>query len=179
MPYQPKTCAMCAVTFQPVSSSQKACKPCGVKFRKLRNTEALRELRLKTGATPIGTKRNCTDCGAEFEYKAGPQKRCAPCQKRKEISKIHQWLASDAERLAKYRKTSKNNYNFGGNRDKALERDGYKCQHCGTDKLLEMHHIDGKGTTTPKDERNHALENLITLCKGCHTREHTRIRHSS
>jgi 5-methylcytosine-specific restriction endonuclease McrA len=60
-----------------------------------------------------------------------------------------------------------------------LERDGYRCQHCSTDQILEVHHIDGRGTTTPKELRNHALENLLTLCTSCHAKEHARMRHSS
>ena len=179
MPYQAKTCAMCAVTFTPTGSVQKVCESCKPEFRRQRNIEHLRALRLRQGATPIGTIRSCLDCAVEFAYRSGPQKRCDECQRKAEIGKIHAWLASDKERLAKYRKASKDNYNFGGNRDKALERDGYRCQHCSTDQSLEVHHIDGRGTTTPKELRNHALENLLTLCTSCHAKEHARMRHSS
>lgn len=56
---------------------------------------------------------------------------------------------------------------FGGNWQPALERDGYKCQICGSDKDLDMHHIDGQGEDHPIP--NHAIDNLITLCSGCHS----------
>lgn len=52
-----------------------------------------------------------------------------------------------------------------GNRikHKILERDGYKCRACGSDRDLEVHHMQalvygGKSTS----------ENLITLCGECH-----------
>lgn len=57
-------------------------------------------------------------------------------------------------------------------RQKALERDGWCCQHPGCELSneehireygvgLDVHHIDG-------DHRNHEPSNLITLCKICH-----------
>ncbi len=61
--------------------------------------------------------------------------------------------------------------NFGGNREKALERDGYKCRLCGISKEennskygkdFYVNHINGKD--------NNNLDNLITLCKGCHNK---------
>ena len=43
-----------------------------------------------------------------------------------------------------------------------FERDKHQCQSCGKTKKLEIHHIDG-------DNTNNAYDNLITVCKGCHT----------
>lgn len=54
-----------------------------------------------------------------------------------------------------------NRANFGGNRPAALERDGHKCYVCGTDKKLEVHHLDF-------DRSNTSLDNLMTLCAACH-----------
>lgn len=60
---------------------------------------------------------------------------------------------------------------FNGNREKAMQRDSYKCRFCGMtqresyDELgrdLYVSHID--------DIRNNSLENLITLCQKCHNR---------
>lgn len=62
-------------------------------------------------------------------------------------------------------------------RRKAIERDRNRCQSCGVSRPhyqefrgydLDVHHI------TPEDEFDsqldaHALENLITLCKTCHS----------
>lgn len=68
-------------------------------------------------------------------------------------------------------------YDFGGNREAAIIRDGEKCVDCGMTREqhkrrwgrdITVDHIDGKGRYTPKVEKNHALENLKTLCLTCH-----------
>lgn len=42
-------------------------------------------------------------------------------------------------------------------------RDGYQCQACGSTKRLEAHHI------IPIAQGGaHTLDNLVTLCHGCH-----------
>jgi len=61
---------------------------------------------------------------------------------------------------------------YGRNRQNILERDGFKCQICGSNKKLAIHHVDGKGTTVPTAERNNNLENLMTVCSLCHIRLH-------
>lgn len=55
---------------------------------------------------------------------------------------------------------------FGGLREDALIRDGYKCVICGATDRLEVHHKDGSGRN--KDNANNTLENLQTLCSKCH-----------
>ena len=174
-----RICIVCSSNYKPTSASQKVCTVCKHSYTRHQNTEALRKMRLDQGVTPKGSVLNCPECNEDFVYKSGPQHRCPECQRRTEVRKIHEWLASDKDRLKKYTKKASDNYYFGGNRDAALERDNYTCQHCGSKDDLQVHHIDGKGTTTPKEHRNHVLENLLTLCRGCHTRVHSLIRHSS
>jgi len=64
--------------------------------------------------------------------------------------------------------------NFDGNREIALERDEYKCQwpNCGTKEKLTVHHIDGNGRGKKKEEKNNDLSNLITLCRKHHLETH-------
>jgi len=54
-------------------------------------------------------------------------------------------------------------------RDMIRERDGFRCQVCGSEKTegenLSVHHIDG-------DKKNCSLDNVITLCRSCHTKIH-------
>jgi hypothetical protein len=51
----------------------------------------------------------------------------------------------------------------GGPQTEALERDGYHCYICGKPTNLHVHHI------IPREEGGpHTLDNLITLCGGCH-----------
>jgi 5-methylcytosine-specific restriction endonuclease McrA len=54
-------------------------------------------------------------------------------------------------------------------RQAILQRDGWRCQSCGTMSNLEIHH---------KRFRSHSgddcEENLITMCAACHTIAHHR-----
>jgi 5-methylcytosine-specific restriction endonuclease McrA len=44
-----------------------------------------------------------------------------------------------------------------------LERDGWRCQNCGTRQRLDVHHIIPRARGGEDHERN-----LITLCRSCH-----------
>jgi 5-methylcytosine-specific restriction endonuclease McrA len=48
-----------------------------------------------------------------------------------------------------------------------LERDGWRCQKCGTSECLQMHHIRSRSALG-----DDAAENLITLCADCHRQSH-------
>jgi 5-methylcytosine-specific restriction endonuclease McrA len=52
-------------------------------------------------------------------------------------------------------------------RAEVLERDGWRCQHCGARQHLEIHHICFRSRLGGD---NH--ENLITLCTNCHSEIH-------
>ena len=58
---------------------------------------------------------------------------------------------------------------YGGNREQIFERDEHKCKLCGSNKNLDIHHIDFSGESeVPNNETN----NLITLCRSCHMKVH-------
>ena len=49
----------------------------------------------------------------------------------------------------------------------AKERDGGRCQRCGTTRNTDVHHI------VHRDRGGeHELDNLITLCRSCHLKQH-------
>ena len=52
-------------------------------------------------------------------------------------------------------------------RQRVLERDGWRCQNCGSSKDLHVHHL-GKRSKLGDD----ALDNLVTLCATCHSSQH-------
>jgi hypothetical protein len=56
-------------------------------------------------------------------------------------------------------------------RDAAVERDGGRCQNCGADDDLQVHHISYGNVF---DEQP---EDLVTLCIRCHKREHSLCGH--
>ena len=49
-------------------------------------------------------------------------------------------------------------------REEVLFRDSYRCQICGINNTLDVHHIKPKGSGG-----GDTLKNLITLCRNCHT----------
>jgi len=55
---------------------------------------------------------------------------------------------------------------FGRDPEVIFERDGWKCQICGSIENLTIDHIDGNGRHSKRPNNN--LENLRTLCRSCH-----------
>ena len=51
-------------------------------------------------------------------------------------------------------------------RHAVLERDGWRCQHCGNRRRLEVHHVKRVA-----DHPEHAFDpgNCVVLCAPCHT----------
>ena len=62
-------------------------------------------------------------------------------------------------------------------RHRVLERDGSRCQNCGSSKDLHVHHLAKRSSLG-----NDAFDNLITLCVPCHHMQHhfpTNVRNVS
>ena len=55
-------------------------------------------------------------------------------------------------------------------REHVLQRDGWRCQFCGSMTKLEVHHQTFRSHSGPDHE-----DNLITLCNTCHWAEHAKI----
>lgn len=120
----------------------------------------------------------CKKCNSR-EAK-GPTDLCDPCrlkkwrrdnpEKVKTYAKMRQ--KRDAVKIKAYQKIANNDYYFGGNRIKVLERDNYTCQVCGKNKedgkTIIVHHKDETGWSKKKPEKNNRMDNLITLCVQCH-----------
>jgi 5-methylcytosine-specific restriction endonuclease McrA len=56
-------------------------------------------------------------------------------------------------------------------RNRVLERDGWRCQECGSMKGLEVHHMKPRSRLG-----GDVMHNLITLCVSCHGKSHVRRR---
>ena len=171
-----RQCVVCSVTYTPTGASQKTCTGCAAEFKKAQAKAARQAKTLAAGRPLKGSIQQCSDCGDDFVFRSSVQHRCAECQRKFNMRRIHEWLAANPEYDKAAREKTKDKAFFGGNRKAALERDQYTCQHCGSKNDLQVHHIDGNGVTTPKESRNNALENLLTLCRGCHTRVHHQER---
>ena len=48
-----------------------------------------------------------------------------------------------------------------------MERDGWRCQACGSIQNLQVHHLKFRSQSGSDEEHN-----LITLCAECHARMH-------
>lgn len=65
------------------------------------------------------------------------------------------------------------------NRGKAYTRDNGICQICGKTGFMYIHHIDGSNHHEVVPQVNHDLNNLVTLCGGCHVNVHKLARRLS
>lgn len=66
-----------------------------------------------------------------------------------------------------------NNRRFGGNRETVIQRDGEQCVKCGTtrDEYQERFGFDLAVDHIDRDNTNHSLSNLQTLCQSCHSKK--------
>lgn len=178
--YSERICVLCNLSYKPTNPGQKSCPSCAAEYRRIGNVERLRALRAANGNVPIGTEKTCSACGVGFTYTSGPQHRCETCQRAAETAATMDWLNKNNERVRTvYMPKARDNYSFGGMKSKTLERDNFTCQHCGSSENLHIHHIDKKGSNVPKEQKNNALDNLITLCRSCHTRVHFKRHYST
>jgi 5-methylcytosine-specific restriction endonuclease McrA len=55
-------------------------------------------------------------------------------------------------------------------RSKVMDRDDNWCQYCGRHEAKEVHHL------TYKNRGNEQMEDLISLCIPCHSKQHGIVR---
>jgi len=112
---------------------------------------------------PKCIKDLCNSCRLKKWRRDNPKKV-------KDYAKMRQ--VRDAVKIKAYQKIANNDYYFGGNRIKVLERDNYTCQVCGKNKedgkTIIVHHKDETGWSKKKPEKNNSMENLVSLCVQCH-----------
>ena len=111
----------------------------------------------------------CPNCNKKFEPVNGRQVFCSDeCWRDANSEKLKAKSYQGAMRFHDKKM-------FGGNREIALTRDGHKCVKCGSTEQIGVHHKDHSGK---KENPNHSLDNLTTLCNHCHALEHTEDRDS-
>ncbi|MFH0892484.1 MAG: HNH endonuclease [Candidatus Falkowbacteria bacterium] len=118
----------------------------------------------------------CVDCGTT-EKKHVSRGRCVDCsrkflyhynlKRKKSIKKAgEKWRKANPDKIrAINKKAAKKLLEkvYGGNRERALIRDGYKCFNCRVSKdetTLCTTRLDQAG--------DYVLDNLVTLCRKCH-----------
>jgi 5-methylcytosine-specific restriction endonuclease McrA len=96
------------------------------------------------------------------------------------------WRKNHPEKVKEWEIKARNVRDYGGNRETVIQRDNEQCQECGLTRAehykkykrdITVDHINrlGRGVKN-KDNR---LENLLTLCLGCHLRKDGRINWKS
>jgi len=162
-----RVCVVCAKAFlAPVNRPQAltCSQVCNRKRQDVRR-KPLRRVKLS------GETRSCVRCGAMFEIKkwGGRRQRFCSVDCRSDASHArYVQNTTPAMRLAK-----KHQNRWRGAWHAAMQRDGWKCRKCGKDSRLLIHHIDGSGEASAVP--NHDLENLMTLCYGCHKAAHNLV----
>jgi len=102
-----------------------------------------------------------------------------------ELQTTGYWLALTEETMARLRDqglwtNDPNDYgpNWLAQRDRARERDAYRCQNCGAPEQGRAHHVHHK---TPfrafaSYQQANQLSNLVALCPRCHRRAELAVR---
>ena len=116
----------------------------------------------------------CTECGTK-ERAHVARGLCSTC-----YMKMWNAIGDHAQRQKKHKrqwyeinmqgsdrqKMIREQQHFKGNRQAALERDGWACQTCKSKGPLVVHHKDFTGRKNK--DRNHDIDQLVTLCRACH-----------
>lgn len=131
----------------------------------------------------------CKICGQSAE-RYPSLKLCKKCYQNDYNKKYYQKNKDKIkERTSKYyidniekerikRKINREKMHFDSKRKQVLRRDDYTCIRCnsrkeGNDtKNLIVHHKDRLGRGS--EVKNNDLQNLITLCRSCHAKEHSK-----
>ena len=121
----------------------------------------------------------CRQCGQAFERKAymsnWSQERGPFCSFRCYGEWQHQNTQGPANPNFRPESSRRGAGQWERNRLAALERDGHRCQDCGSTHRLHVHHLR---EWDQNDPATHGLDNLLTVCASCHRRRHP-MRHSS
>jgi 5-methylcytosine-specific restriction endonuclease McrA len=103
------------------------------------------------------TLRLCLGCHRHYRS-PGIRNRCPDCGRALDRELSRQKRARGARNSAQWQKA----------RAAAKQRDGNRCVHCGATEGLQVHHVvrleDGGAAFE--------LNNLVTLCVGCHGEQH-------
>jgi len=156
--YKTRICPVCNSEFVPESSTQKYCSAnC---YRIVKNNKRNKFSREELNRNEI---KKCLVCGESFETnnRTMTKKYCSDDCRRK----AERIFGSKNQTDLEYHNQRK----FSGKKYDILKRDEYKCQMCGSERQLIIHHLDETGNL---DNPNNADDNLITLCRSCHAKLH-------
>jgi hypothetical protein len=139
------------------SLTQQICKKCNV-FKDFNQFETCKGCR-------TGFRNRCKECRRKSYIKKGYS---TPNPTRYVKGYIpHTFIDGESEKI--YRKLIDTKYRRV--KKMVLERDNCKCQICGSNEKLQVHH---RKTLREAPGLSHSMDNLITLCIKCHFKLHRR-----
>lgn len=150
-------------------AKQKICIVCGTTFHlppywKHDRATCSERCRYSLAASKMAVRetRQCPICGNSFDVPPSSQKVCCsiPCRTAHMKAMFSKEKNPNWKETKHIRPASKRSL-----RDHIKARDKI-CQDCGSDKGLQVHHIDS-------DPSNNTDANLVLLCKPCHASRHT------
>ena len=160
-------CENCGKTTERKSNRQRLCPECRPKVYRVRATDCERKRRKELGDAYRSYDR---------QIKSTPESRERQHQYKHAYWRIKKndpvFMADLRKRQSGYADKWLNKRDFGGNWYKVYDRDGGKCQVCGSTEKLCVHHKDKTGWNKPRSEKNNDMSNLILLCSSCHTKIH-------
>lgn len=111
------------------------------------------------------TLRFCLHCGRHYHLGTGVRGRCGDCGRAYDRELSRQKRARRARNSARWQQA----------RALAKQRDGNRCVSCGATEELQVHHI----VRLEDGGAEFDLNNLRTLCVGCHGQRHRGDRGST
>jgi len=112
------------------------------------------------------------------EYTSTPKYKKYILQKAKEwrernpelhLERTRKWRLENRDHLDRYNESQKDVrlvQKYGEDALRLKIECGYKCQRCGSEERVAVHHVDW-------DDTNNVYENFAILCGSCHSKLHT------
>ncbi len=112
----------------------------------------------------------CTICGSQFHVTLCQDADKVTCSAACSRSAKRHRLEGEKSPLWRGGRTRPYCKEWHYYRQFALERDNYQCALCHSTDRIQVHHI-----TPYRYSQNHDLDNLITLCRRCHSKEEIKV----
>lgn len=124
-----------------------------------------------TTSVPHKNMGYCEACYTKSDHFKRIVKASFQRHKEARVKKMQEYLERyNNKPEVKERQRKKNDeINFGGNREKALERDNYTCTNCGITQKESYIKYKRDLYVEHKEGKSNELNNLITVCKVCHS----------
>ena len=116
--------------------------------------------------------RPCIICGGSFQCEKSLPNTCCSAKCRSE--RKSQLRRGENSEFWRGGKSAPYHKEWKSVRRRALERDGYKCRLCSSTDRIQVHH-----KIPYRYCHSHDLDNLISLCRSCHSKEELKVNQAT